>query len=147
MNYPLNEIFLLLLVSIVISAILSWATIRLAPHINLMDVPGSALHKIHQKPTPFTGGIVLIISLTIISIIFLPEHFKSIQGILIGAWIIFFFALLDDIFDLSPVIKLIGQIIAAINLVNLGIKIQIFHSPEFFFHFKAFFTFSFKLIR
>ena len=134
MNYPINEILLLLLVSIVISAILSWATIRLAPHINLMDVPGSALHKIHQKPTPFTGGIVLITSLTIISMVFLPEHIKSIQGILIGAWIIFIFALLDDIYDLSPVVKLIGQIIAAVVLINLGIKINIFHSPEFIFH-------------
>jgi len=38
----------------------------------------------------------------------------------------------DDFQGISPLVKMIGQIIAAIILIRLGVSIQIFESPEFF---------------
>ena len=51
---------LLILSSSLLSILLSWLSIKIAPKIGLMDIPGSAEHKSHLNPIPLTGGIVLI---------------------------------------------------------------------------------------
>ena len=48
---------LLLLGSITISVILALFSIKIAPKIGLMDVPGSAEHKNHSNPVPLTGEL------------------------------------------------------------------------------------------
>ena len=47
-NLFLDNVMLLLLASITISVIISWATIKIAPRVGLMDIPGSAEHKNHD---------------------------------------------------------------------------------------------------
>ena len=113
---------------------LCYVTIWIAPYINLMDMPGSAVHKIHHKPTPLTGGIVLLFTLTIISILFVPELSQTIQAILVGGWIIFIFALWDDFMFLPAGVKLFGQIIAVAVLIKMGIQINILNSIEYIFY-------------
>ena len=56
----LDNALLLILVSSLLSILLSWFSIKIAPEIGLMDIPGSAEHKRHKNPVPLTGGIVLI---------------------------------------------------------------------------------------
>jgi len=133
LNYPINKVFYLLLISTTLSSIIGWFTIWIAPGIKLIDIPGSSIHKIHHKPTPITGGIVLITVLTIISIIFIKEHFQLIWSILVGSWIVFLFGLWDDLKDLPAGVKLFGQLIAVTVIINMGIQIHIFNSSEFIF--------------
>ena len=56
----LDHALFLILASSLISILLSWLSIKIAPEIGLMDIPGSAEHKSHLNPIPLTGGIVLI---------------------------------------------------------------------------------------
>ncbi len=133
MNYPINKVFFILLISTTLSLLIGWFTMWFAPFVKLIDVPGSSQHKIHQKPTPITGGIILITVLTIISIISIDEHFQSIHGILVGSCIVFIFGLWDDLKDLPAGVKLFGQLIAVAVLIKMGIQIHIFNSPEFIF--------------
>ncbi len=63
MNDILNQVFVLIIVSIIIASILSVLSIRAAPYVNLIDSPGSESHKIHEHPTPITGGIILFTTL------------------------------------------------------------------------------------
>jgi len=50
-------------------------------------------------------------------------------GILIGAGLILLVGVFDDIFELSPLVKLAGQILAAIVAVLFGIHTQIIYIP------------------
>ena len=59
----LDYVMLILLVSIILSVLLSWFSLRIAPDVGLMDIPGSADHKNHTSSIPLTGGVVLILSL------------------------------------------------------------------------------------
>ena len=56
----MDNVMVLLLASIIISVILGWFTLKVAPKIGLMDIPGSAEHKNHKIAIPLTGGIVLV---------------------------------------------------------------------------------------
>ena len=132
--FNLDNVILLILASIFLSIILSWFSIKIAPKIDLMDIPDSANHKKHPNPVPLTGGIVLID--LIIIMVFLTGLWKDpkIFGVLLSGIIISIFGIFDDLFNLSPLKKFIGQIIASIILIYFGTQINFFNSPEFFYH-------------
>tara|TARA_B100000427_G_C15512138_1_gene596713 strand:- start:1653 stop:2702 length:1050 start_codon:yes stop_codon:yes gene_type:complete len=133
-NFYLDNAMLLILISTLLSGFLSWISIKLAPKIGLMDIPGSADHKSHSSSIPLTGGLVLID--LIIIMVFFTGLWKDpkILGILLSGVIISLFGLFDDLINLSPLKKFIGQIIASIILIYFGIQINFFDSPEFFYH-------------
>ena len=79
-----------------------------------MDIPESAKHKNHKVPIPLTGGVVLIILVTIMTLLTGIWENPQLLGILASAMIIVIFGLLDDFFDLTPSKKLFGQILASI---------------------------------
>jgi len=129
----MDNVMVLLLASIIISVIMGWLTIKVAPKIGLMDIPGSAEHKNHKVPIPLTGGVVLIDTIFILMLFTGIWSVPGIKPILISGFIIFLFALADDYFHLSPIQKLFGQLFGASVLIYLGIQVNIFDSPEFIF--------------
>ena len=135
MNQILNFDYTILLIlsSLLIAIFLGWVSIKLAPQINLMDIPGSAVHKTHSKPVPLTGGIVLIDTIFLLTIFTGLWKESEIFAILVSGLIIAGFGLLDDFINLTPIQKLIGQFLGASLLIYLGVQIQFFDSPEFFY--------------
>jgi len=129
----IDHIFLLILISIVIASALSWVSIRIAPIIELMDIPGSADHKAHYQSMPVVGGLVLLDTLILTVIIFGQWSDNAILGILVSSIIIGLFGILDDYINLKMEIKLFGQILGAIVLISFGIHVNFFESPEFLF--------------
>ena len=125
----MDNVMLLLLGSITIAVVLAWFSIKIAPQVGLMDIPGSADHKNHSTAVPLTGGIVLIDTMIIMMIITGMWQDSEIWAILVSGFIISIFGLIDDYIDLTPTLKLIGQIIAAVVLINLGVQVNIFDSP------------------
>ena len=106
----MDNVMLLLLGSITISVILALFSIKIAPKIGLMDVPGSAEHKNHSNPVPLTGGIVLIDTLIIMMLITGLWQESEIWAIAISGLIINIFGLVDDFIHLRPTTKLICQL-------------------------------------
>ena len=129
----LDLMMLFLLASIIISVILAWVSIRVAPKVGLMDVPGSAEHKNHSVPVPLAGGLVLIDTLIVMILITGLWKASEIWALSLAGLMIGFFGLLDDFLHLSPLKKMIGQLIGSIILIYLGVQVNIFNSPEFFF--------------
>ena len=127
----MDNVMLLLLGSITISVVLGWFSIKIAPRVGLMDIPGSAEHKNHSNAVPLTGGVVLIDTMIIMMIITGMWQDTEINAILVSGCIIGIFGLIDDYINLTPTLKLIGQIIGAIVLIYLGVQVNIFDSPEF----------------
>ncbi|MBI9051224.1 MAG: undecaprenyl/decaprenyl-phosphate alpha-N-acetylglucosaminyl 1-phosphate transferase [Anaerolineaceae bacterium] len=102
--------------------------IVLCKKLRLLDIPGSAKHKLHSVPVPIAGGITLMAASTILLLIFRHSLSNSIISIFLPALIIFGFGLADDIKGLSAPYKLFGQILAAVVLIYSGVYIQIFHN-------------------
>jgi len=98
---------------------------RLAEHWGLVDNPSG--HKIHKDPTPLLGGAAVFLGF------FLPLLINGIfsrefVAILVAAMILFVLGLLDDTLNLKAQIKLIVQIVLALGLTLVGVRIVLF--PE-----------------
>jgi UDP-GlcNAc:undecaprenyl-phosphate/decaprenyl-phosphate GlcNAc-1-phosphate transferase len=120
--FQFRALFLGLLVTLPIGLL----SIAFCRKVNLLDIPGSAKHKIHQAPVPIAGGITLVVSGILLLFIFRASISKSLLSILLPALIIFTYGMIDDIRGLSALIKLSGQLLAAITMMLLGVSIQIF---------------------
>jgi len=127
-------IFETLLVALVISLLAATFSLWFARRVQLIDRPGSAPHKRHEKPVPMAGGIALLVTLLVGGMIFDILSFPIIRASFISVLPIFVFGLWDDFKNLPVVVKLMGQVAAAVLLIYNGVYIQIFESPEFFFH-------------
>ena len=127
-------LFEAILISLATALISCWGSIKLAVRWGWIDEPGSAPHKQHTYPTPLAGGLALfaalILSAGLAGLLDLPE----VWGPFLAGSVIFAFGIWDDIKTIPPLVKLVGQLIAAVVVIRLGIYIQIFESPEFFLH-------------
>ncbi len=127
-------IFETLLAALLTSLVAAIVSIQVARRTRLIDQPGSAPHKQHRHPVPLAGGFALLLTILINGLFLGSFHQTAVRAALIAAVPIFVFGLWDDYRGLSPAGKLVGQLIAAVILIQQGIYIKIFESPEFFFY-------------
>jgi UDP-GlcNAc:undecaprenyl-phosphate GlcNAc-1-phosphate transferase len=128
----MSDIFLGTLTGVLVTMITAWLGIRVAVRIKLMDIPGALPRKQHQLPTPYAGGIALLLSLLVL--LAGTGMWKSVElrGLFAAVLVIFIFGIWDDFRKLRPIVKFCGQILAAIILIYSGIYIRIFESTQFF---------------
>lgn len=87
----------------------------------ICDEPGQ--RKIHNSSVPSLGGIAIYIGLlAAILTNWNPEFRTELYGIITGSTIILLIGILDDIYDLSAMKKLLGQILVSLILVAFGVK-------------------------
>lgn len=124
----LTNYFPTILAGLFFAWLLSPAAIWMTRRYGLVDVPGISKHKIHDKPTPMAGGLIIMLSLLIPAYWHRWFNYKSIIGMIIGAVVIFFFGTLDDYkgFDASK--KLLGQILATFILILTGTQVHLFNN-------------------
>ena len=126
---PLTSVFPIVLIGLAVSLLASWPAAWLANRSRLVDIPGQRAHKRHSSITPTGGGIALAVSLAA-NIAWIPwsgDH--QMPGIVLGGIVVFAFGLLDDRFDLSVPVKLLGQLAAAVILITQGIQVSLFERP------------------
>ncbi|HNE05164.1 MAG TPA: hypothetical protein PLT08_11635, partial [Anaerolineales bacterium] len=80
--------------SLIMSLALGIPAAILAQRFNLMDVPGSAPHKQHARPTPLAGGL-LILLVFCLTFLLKPSYNHEIIAVLLAGLTIFFFGLWD----------------------------------------------------
>ena len=102
---------------------------KIAVKFGIVDKPDN-LVKIHKEPIAYLGGIGIFVGLTVgvltgIACLrnheFFPTILKWLLGILAGGSIACLIGLTDDIFDIKPSQKILGQILAATILILAGI--------------------------
>ncbi len=102
---------------------------KIALKFGIVDKPDN-LVKTHKEPIAYLGGIGILVGLTVgvltgIACLKDNESFSTILkwllGILAGGSIACFVGLTDDMFDISPRQKILGQILAAVTLILVGI--------------------------
>lgn len=110
--------FYIFIISFIISFLLTPIFKMIAIKAKILDMPNE--RKIHLKPTPLLGGVVIYISFAF-AIIHNLEFSLQLKGIVLGATLIMLGGLIDDTFSLSAKLKLFIQIIATIILIKYGV--------------------------
>jgi UDP-GlcNAc:undecaprenyl-phosphate/decaprenyl-phosphate GlcNAc-1-phosphate transferase len=128
----ISFVFESILLSSLLVAGLAFLSLRLAYRVGLLDVPQSAPHKQHTAPTPLAGGIALAGVLLLSAWFFGTYHDPNVAATFWAGSLVLVFGLWDDFRGITPPLKFIGQGLAVVLLIRLGVSIQIFESPEFF---------------
>jgi UDP-GlcNAc:undecaprenyl-phosphate GlcNAc-1-phosphate transferase len=117
-----------LLVAMALAAVLTPLVARLARSIGALDKPrdrGLAI-----KETPTLGGLAILAGVLVAGAIWLPSSGPT-GSILLGAVAITAVGALDDVFDLPPWLKLLGQVGAAVIAVTGGVSLKEVTLPFF----------------
>lgn len=126
--FPVH-IFVNVLTGILLALIIGLLAIDLSHRIGLMDVPGALPHKKHSSPTPLAGGLTLIFSLIIGLLLVNASSLRALWPILLPSVVVFALGLWDDFRRLPAIVKLAGQVIAAVLLIALGTYVRLL-KPE-----------------
>ncbi|MHC4862966.1 MAG: glycosyltransferase family 4 protein [Planctomycetota bacterium] len=107
----------------------TWLCKKVALRFGIVDEPDEQV-KTHKRPVAYLGGLGMLIGLTtgvLAAIGILRDEqafgqvFRWLLGILAGGTIACMVGLADDIFDISPRQKILGQVAAALALLLVGI--------------------------
>ncbi|HUT29931.1 MAG TPA: MraY family glycosyltransferase [Sedimentisphaerales bacterium] len=107
----------------------TWLCKKVAVKFGIVDKPDD-LVKTHKEPIAYLGGVGMLIGLTVGVLagigclrneLFFGRMLGWLLAILAGAAIACFVGLGDDIFDLKPSQKILGQVLAALALLLAGI--------------------------
>jgi UDP-GlcNAc:undecaprenyl-phosphate GlcNAc-1-phosphate transferase len=105
---------------------------RLARSIGAIDLPRE--RGLNDKPTPSLGGLAILAGVLAAGLLFLPLFGNApvdeqTRGIILGALTIALVGTADDIWDLPPPVKLVGQAGAALIPVLAGVRVETFTLP------------------
>ena len=100
---------------------------KLAIRIGAMDRPGES-RRVHDRPVPRMGGLAVYLGFLAGALLFSPLT-AAIRGILYGSAVIVLIGAADDLWDLSPWLKLLGELAAALIALGCGVEISILTHP------------------
>lgn len=95
---------------------------KLAFRVGAIDIPKDE-RRMHSKPIPTMGGLAIFVAFAFGVLAFVDLD-STYVGLLIGALMIIILGIFDDIYDLKPYIKLLGQICAALVVCFSGVVIE-----------------------
>ncbi|MBV4418758.1 undecaprenyl/decaprenyl-phosphate alpha-N-acetylglucosaminyl 1-phosphate transferase [Clostridium tyrobutyricum] len=124
----MNNIYILAVISILISAAFTPFVKRIAVKLDVIDIPKDS-RRVHNKPIPLLGGLSIYISFIITLILNKGELSSPEKGLIFGATVIVIGGFIDDKYDIKPWCKLLFQILAALILIYFGIRITIITNP------------------
>ena len=112
-----HNIFLIILITFLVSALLVPFVKKMAEHVGAMDIPNA--RKVHTKPMPRMGGLAIFCSFLVGYMLFARMSIQMLS-ILIGGFIIILVGIFDDIKPVSAKIKFLVQIVASCVVVFYG---------------------------
>ena len=120
-NYYIAKILETLVISMVIAYITSPLSIRIAHKLGVIDRPKDA-RRVHKKPIPRFGGMAIFLgSMAAMSI---PAGMnEKIKIAMIGGALMYLLGISDDIRNLKPAVKFLGQWGIATLVYVLGVRI------------------------
>jgi UDP-GlcNAc:undecaprenyl-phosphate/decaprenyl-phosphate GlcNAc-1-phosphate transferase len=128
-----------IVLSFICSVAATWLCKKVALKFGIVDRPDNKV-KTHKEPVAYLGGLGILIGFTvgilagiycILGQDYIAGAMKWLLGILAGAAIACFVGVVDDIFDLSPAKKMLGEAIAAITLIIVGIMPALHYSAGY----------------
>ncbi|CAN0483476.1 unnamed protein product, partial [Phaeothamnion confervicola] len=94
---------------------------RLARLVGAVDHPSG--RRIHSEPTPRLGGLAILAGFLVPVLFYLPQD-PATRAVVTGAVLITCLGAVDDVWGLSPTVKLVGQVACAAIPVSAGLTID-----------------------
>lgn len=99
---------------------------RLAIRIGATDLPNA--RKVHKKIMPRMGGLAIYLAFLIGIFILWPDSSFTLP-LIVGSVIIIITGILDDMYSLSPRVKMVAHFFAALVIVQSGISVTFINLP------------------
>ena len=120
-------------VALVLGLVLTPLAIKLGLRLGITDKPEADAEsasdgkrrRVNRSVTPRTGGIAIVIAF-IIPVLLFNSLTTQHKGILAGGMVIFIGMLLDDMFDIPALLKLMIQSVAAVIVILCGVRVTSF---------------------
>ena len=132
----LGDISITFLLAFITSYVFTPYTVRLARKVKALDRPKDK-RKVHKRVMPRLGGIAIVLGFLVSAIylisvmvvekkldIFANSYHLKLLGFFIAVVILEIFCFFDDKKGLKPIVKLLGQLIAAFIVVKSGLVID-----------------------
>jgi len=131
MNITSSQVIFLIL-TFFASALIALAA---TPLVRAIAISAGAIDKpdprrVNKKPIPRMGGLAIYYGFLVAVICFGDIGSLQTRGILLGTLVIVLTGCLDDIYGLKPIVKLLGQILAAVIVALHGITIDVLTNPN-----------------
>ena len=121
---PEFDIIVSLITAFLITYVAIPKVIFFSEKLRLLDEAG--IRASHKGSVPIFGGIAIFTGI-IFSLLFWAD-IENIQYLLVSILIVFFVGVIDDLLELSPLKKLVGQVMATLIIIFLGdLKIDNMH--------------------
>ncbi|GAY79107.1 glycosyltransferase family 4 protein [Sporolactobacillus inulinus] len=99
---------------------------KLAIRIGATDLPNA--RKVHKKIMPRMGGLAIYLAFLIGIFILWPDSSFTLP-LIVGSVIIIITGILDDMYSLSPRVKMVAHFFAALVIVQSGISVTFINLP------------------
>lgn len=120
-NYYLTKIIEALIISVAVAFATAPLSIRLAHKLGVIDIPKDA-RRVHKKPIPRFGGMSIFLGS--MAAMLIPAGMNNkIMVAMIGGLFMYGLGVADDILDIKPIIKFLGQFVIASMVYAFGIRI------------------------
>lgn len=138
-----GDIAIAFLLAFITAFVITPYTMRVAKKVGAIDIPNE--RRINKKPMPRLGGLA-VISGFFVSIIYLiitmhienkvdffgeEQYYLKLIGFFLGIIVLGVICFIDDTKSIHPLMKLSGQIIAAVIVIACGVKIENINIPFF----------------
>ena len=120
-NFYLSRILEALIISVGISFIISPISIKIANRFDILDKPKDA-RRVHSKPMPRFGGMAIFCG-SMAAMVIPAGMNANIKTAMIGGALMYLLGIIDDIKDIKPIAKFIGQILIASLVYAMGVRI------------------------
>ncbi len=121
-------IYVALLTAFIGALIFTPLVIRFAYRIGAVDKPN--YRKVHVRVMPRIGGLAIFLAFLAGFIVSRPTDEHALY-IVLGATLIILTGFLDDLLDITPRAKMLGQIASALVVIWGGLQIQFINLPFF----------------
>lgn len=120
-TFYLKKLILVALIGIVVSAIATPISIKIANKFDIIDKPRDD-RRIHDRPIPRFGGMGIFLG-SMAALIIPAGMSDKILIAMLGGVLMYLLGVIDDIKDLKPSVKFTGQVAIASLMFAMGIKI------------------------
>lgn len=121
-----SDAFYGFLVAAAVAGLLTPLVARLAVRLGAVDRPRE--RGLSPRETPLLGGLAILAGVLAAGALFLPGDDQT-RAILGAAALITLIGAIDDVWDLPPVVKLLGQIAAALIVVLSDVRVTVITLP------------------
>ena len=121
-NYYLTKIITALAISIAVAFATAPLSIKIAQKLGVIDKPKDA-RRVHKNPTPRFGGMAIFLGSMAAMLIPAGMNNKIVVA-MAGGLLMYLLGITDDILDIKPIVKFLGQLIIASGVYAFGVRIS-----------------------